>query len=689
MGKTAICNFRMEMVIEDRYIILPEIFITATRTSAYLKDLPGSNRVISSSMIKELPVNNVDELLISQAGIGGDRDKGIFSKNASLTMRGLNGSYRVLVLVDGVPINKSDGGSINWNRISPAFIDRIEISEGPGSAIYGGNAMGGVINIISKEPQKKLEGSVRAMLGTYHTVGSIFKFQGTEVKKNKGFYWGINGFYRQGDGYISEPDSTRDSTNVAVGVKEYTLGGKIGYRFNKYNSLEMEYSWFDDKRLDGTRIYDPEGGYFKYTTNFIHSRYSGGNKKTKIEINTFYQAEGYFNQKESLKREKTPPFPVTSYVLYNTSSDKIDRGIWGNISREVIKNNYITAGIDYKRGSVDGSDIYFTSTDTVTNRGKLDFYAGFIQDEISLWKNKIKIIAGLRLDAATFLDGEFLLGEPTAVSEILLPYSKTYDDTTWYALSPKLAVQYRYNDFFRFYVSMGRGFRPPILDDLCRNGNITKGIKLANPELKPETIDNFEAGGEMIFLNKITLHPAFYYSIGRDFQYFVGTGDSNYSGTKPKPVLKRENISEVHIYGAEINLNYTINNKWIFRLSYAFNHSKIVKYDLTKYTGKDLTGKQLMEVAPSQLYSGLIWRNKYFTTALVFHYIAGRFMDDENLTSVGAHHTFDFKISATSWFCKNLSASLSAQNITNVIYLDNKSQLGLGRYFTAEIIYEF
>lgn len=675
--------------IADQFY-LPEVFITATRTSAYLKNLPGSNRVITASMIKELPANNIDEILLSQAGVSGDRDKGIFSKNSSVTMRGLNGSYRVLVLVDGVPINKSDGGQINWTRISPALVDRIEISEGPGSAIYGGNAMGGVINIISREPVRKLEGSVRGMFGTYNTFGSIVKLQGTEVSNGKGLYWALNGFYRQGDGYISEPEATRDSTNVPVGIKEYTAGGKIGYHFNSRNSLELEYTWYDDKRADGTRIYDPDGGYFTYNTNFIRSRYRWGNPNYEVEFNAFYQAENYFNQKESLKREKTPPYPITRYVLYNTLSDKIDRGIWCTASRTDIKNHYLTAGFDFKRGSVDGSDYYFTSTDTVTNKGMLDFYALFAQDQVSLLNGKFNIIAGIRVDAAKFHSGEFLIGAPTAETEILIPYLGTYRDTTWFAVSPKLAVQYSISKTIRFYVSAGRGFRPPILDDMCRNGNITKGIKLANPELQPETIDNYEIGGEITSLLKnLTIHPAFYFSSGHDFQYFVGTGDSNYSGNTPKPVLKRENIGEVHIWGAEINLNYNLPKGLSFRFSYAWNQSRITSFDLSKYTGKDLTGKRLMEVSPNQLYTNLAWRNKWFTSSLVFHYVDSRFMDDENITSVPSHHTFDFKITANSWIFKKLSVSLTIQNLTNTVYLDNKNQSGLGRYFLGELNYEF
>jgi len=680
---------RIGYFVDGPVIILPVYFVTATRTDAELQNLPGSNQLITSNQIKNFPANNVDEILLSNASISPDRDKGIFSKNSSVTMRGLNGSYRTLILLDGLPINKTDGGGINWNRINPATIDKIEISEGPGSALYGGNAMGGVINIISKIPDNKIEGNIRGSLGTYNTTGLTLNLQGSQNPYNtyKGFYWGINSFYRNGKGYVAAPDSTRDSTDVALAVREFNAGVKIGYRFNYHHLIEVGYDWYDDKRGDGVRVYDPDGGYFKYTTNFIRSKYHYIGKKIVIDFNGFYQLESYFNQKESLKREKTPPFPVSKYVLYKTESDRIDKGLMFNISRKMWSHHNLTSGIDIKFGSVDGSDIYFTSTDTVTNKGKMNFYAAFVQDEINLFDNKLNIIGGLRLDIANFHAGSFRLKSPTAETDILVKYAGPFDDTSWYAISPKLALQYKFKDNLKLYISFSRGFRPPILDDMCRNGNITKGIKLANPELKPETIDNFEFGGKIWILKKVYIQPAIYYSIGNDFQYFVGTGDTNYSGTKPKPVLKRENISQVSIKGAEISLNYYISDKFTFRFSYSHTQSIIKKFDLSKYPAKDLTGKVLMEVPPNLVFASLTWQNRYLTTTLVYRFKDLEYMDDENLQKVLPHSIVDIKIRSCDY--KGFSVSLSIQNLANTEYCDNKGQLGLGRYFMGEIEYEF
>jgi len=152
-------------------------------------------------------------------------------------------------------------------------------------------------------------------------------------------------------------------------------------------------------------------------------------------------------------------------------------------------------------------------------------------------------------------------------------------------------------------------------------------------------------------------------------------------------VLKRENISQVSIKGAEISLNYYISDKFTFRFSYSHTQSIIKKFDLSKYPAKDLTGKVLMEVPPNLVFASLTWQNRYLTTTLVYRFKDLEYMDDENLQKVLPHSIVDIKIRSCDY--KGFSVSLSIQNLANTEYCDNKGQLGLGRYFMGEIEYEF
>ena len=225
----------LQIKLDPSTVEMEKIIITATRTERKIEDLPGQNEVMEAKEIEAFPATSTDDLLQSIANISVNRSWGIFSKNASVTMRGLDAAQGVLILYNGVPLNKTAGGSINWHMISPDRIERIEVIKGPSSALYGNNAMGGVINIITKKTNKEISGDVRAFGGSYATLGGKFDIEGNKDINGKKFYWGLSGFYRQGDGYIIEPKDVRDSTDVEVYLRDNRIGATMGYKFNDKN----------------------------------------------------------------------------------------------------------------------------------------------------------------------------------------------------------------------------------------------------------------------------------------------------------------------------------------------------------------------------------------------------------------------------------------------------------------------
>ena len=137
--------------------------VTATRTEQPLKEVPGRVAVITRQELKDMPVQTVDEALSYISGAHVERPSGIFSFKSVVSLRGLgNEQGRTLVLIDGVPQNTSDMGDVNWNRINLEDVKRIEILKGPAASIYGNNAMGGVINIITKKAPKTWSGNLAA-----------------------------------------------------------------------------------------------------------------------------------------------------------------------------------------------------------------------------------------------------------------------------------------------------------------------------------------------------------------------------------------------------------------------------------------------------------------------------------------------------------------------------------------------
>jgi len=173
---------------------MPILVVTATREEQDLMRIPQKTTVIDSMLLHALPLQSIDDALIYSSGVMIDRPLGIFAAKSVVTMRGLSGNEqgRTLVLMDGIPINKSDGGTVNYNLIDPLLTERIEVVKGPSSALYGGNAMGGVINIISAFPKEKLSGRVKLGYGTYNAMIGILAFP---ASLTAGLLWqGVGGW---------------------------------------------------------------------------------------------------------------------------------------------------------------------------------------------------------------------------------------------------------------------------------------------------------------------------------------------------------------------------------------------------------------------------------------------------------------------------------------------------------------
>ncbi len=661
---------------------LPEFFVTATRTLHESGDIPARLASIGSKEIFTSPAITTDALLEMVPGANIDRSNGIFSKNASITLRGLNGTPRTLVLLDGIPLNKADGGGLNWNRIIPEFISRIEVSKGPTSSVYGSNAMGGVINIITERPSAKLQGQVKAFYGSFNTFGGLFSIGGRKDASGHGLYYTVNGFYRQGEGYIMVPDDTRDSMDVKNLMKEGLIAAKIGYQYGKQSYTEVEYSYFSDRRYDGFEVYEPGGGYNEYPTHALRVTSINRIGKAELTVSGYYQNEFYHRLSESMAAKKG-----NKYTLYKTDSRRIDQGIWTNLTLHDNHRMTYTIGLDIRSGSVNASDTYYTSTDVLQNRGKMDFFAIFGEYEWHVIPEKLIILAGLRYDIARFHSGSFIIGEPTSLTSFMADYPTAFSDETWQGLSPKLGLRYNFSHNLNGYLSYSRGFRPAMLDDMCKNGNVTKGFKLANPQLQPETIDNYEIGVDWSPFKSIHLEPSVYISFGHDFQYFVSTGDSiNTGGDKDKPIIRRENVSGVQILGAEISGRWQITRTIRLVANYSFNDSKITSF-YSPVDVKDLTGKYIVEVPRNQAFAGIWWLNRFVQVSLVFNYKDYQWNDDENTLKTAPSNTFDLRLGHV--FADKFTVSATMQDIFNTRYYDSKGNLSPGRFIMLNLAYTF
>ena len=138
----------------DPAISLEPVVVTATRTEKAVTSAPGSVSVVTGKDMDKRTINSLDQALSTTPGLFYTNIG--YGSMSALAMRGMTGDKRVLFLLDGVvPLNDSYSGGINSQLQSMEDVKQIEVVKGPFSSLYGGNAMGGVVNIITKMPEKQ------------------------------------------------------------------------------------------------------------------------------------------------------------------------------------------------------------------------------------------------------------------------------------------------------------------------------------------------------------------------------------------------------------------------------------------------------------------------------------------------------------------------------------------------------
>lgn len=665
--------------------LVPTFCVTATREKCNLKHIPQKISVIDSALLNSFALKSIDDALAYSSGVMIDRPMGIFAAKSVVTMRGLSGNEqgRTLVLIDGIPINKSDGGTVNFNLIDPNSINSIEVVKGPASALYGGNAMGGVINIISDIPSEKLSGRVKLGYSTFNTYSgnlAINSFLGKGI--NKGFFYSGNAFWRKSDGYISKPEYQRTEYTVPVFLNEKMFSFKGGYKFNEKNHFWLSAMIYDDERGAGEKVYTKLGSYSEHDSYHLRGQLKTEYKNWKITANSFFLCENYAKINEYVKSGE--------YTLYDVDSKRKDVGFIVHASKQIFPDHTLTYGVEIRQGSVNAADVYHTSTDKIINAGIMNLYALFVQDEYIFGKDRWKFVGGLRFDNAYFHNGQFSVENPGMNNMYLLAYEKdNMPEKTWNSLSPKAAIQYRINNNEKFFGSFAHGFRAPILDDLCRSGKTRGGFQVANSDLTPETLENFEIGYQREFKSKSIIEPVVFFSYGKNFMYPVSTGDTVDMGYAA-PVIITSNVSKVRIIGAEIDFNYQITKSLNCFFNYAYSYSVVVDYTPTMVQQINIEGLYLSNVPAHLSNFGLQYKFKNIGASVNARYVSSRWVNDTNTPDekyglpamYAPYFTADIKLSYL--FKNRWLVSASVINVSDKIYTDSKGQYCPGRMISID-----
>ncbi len=648
---------------------------------------------ISQEEIKSLPAQKLEGVLQYSSGVDVDNTMGMFSDKAVVSMRGMGGDNqgRMLVMIDGVPVNKSDGGSVNWNAININNINEIKIIQGAASTLYGANAMGGVIDLRTSVPKEKTTAGASIKYGTYNTLLADAHLGKSYVDSlDRGIFWDIALHGGSSDGYITESEEYleygEDTLLRPSFFDEISGEAKIGHSFSGSEQLVFSVKGYADKRGKGWQVFDDDGTYSSRRDLSSRLRYNGKiSKSVYWETAAFGQYENYIKQNEYINSDN-------DFSMYEVNSKRFDAG---SITKFHIQKgiNLFKGGIDFRYGSVLASDNYFTSTDSIVNEGNIAIGALFLQDELNFFNDHLLLTLGLRYDYAEFFDGNYSVYYPSKKINYLLHFQDTLmPNSHWQALSPRISLLYTNKKNMRYYASFSSGFRPPTLDDMCRSQTAGNYFRRANPYLKNENINNIELGGDIMIANKVRFSASVYYSIGNDFMYNVSTGDSVDIGYKIIPVYQMDNISQMQAFGGETSVNIDLWKGARFFANYAYSHSTITNYEIKDpEVDYDLTGKFLANVPMHSASGGFSWENAIVNFNILWKYKGERYINDRNTTDIRYFNSATYPsyqtLNLRLWkpLPYNCRVALNVENITNTIYLDNQGRRCPGRMIFVEL----
>ncbi len=516
--------------------VLDTVVVTATKTEHNIADVPVQTYVIGSEEIEKSNASTLSELLKSIPGFNFSQQNNIpASMGYTNTVRGLNIESRyMLVLVDGQRVftgyrsggMASGGFGHNVNAVPLELIDHVEIVTGPSSALYGSDAVVGVMNIITKKTDAptavggsytwyqvggndylgtKAEDTVRSMQEAHAMVsGKIF-----DNLSVMGF---IN--YNQNDGTHPE----------LYDVRLTNLTGKADWRILPGLSLNFggEYNYWQEQDKKGTADNEEKSPRLFATLNY------NPNQAHNVTLNAYtHHLDGNY-----------------SSVLYGASRADVRYKVAElQYSFGGLKNFMITAGGEFLREEVKSSGIEDISTDTKSIYGQVEW---------KLFDGALVIVPGVRFD-----DNEQYGSE----------------------LNPKLSLMYRPLDDTTIRLSAGRSFKAPNgMQTHSEPINHVAMWVLSNPDLDPETSVTYQGGIEQYLFNRRLMLSATYYHMSLK-DMIVQTDGGFYMGL---PVIVYGNVDEARVNGVEAVANITISQSLDLGLTYTYTNAK------NKTTGKPL-----------------------------------------------------------------------------------------------------
>ena len=630
------------------------VVVTAARMNTRLAETSASVAVVSSEELEHTAALRLDDALRQVAGFqlfrrSGSRTANPTTQGISLRGTGASGASRALMLFDGIPLNDPFGGWIYWGRVPRESVDQVEVLRGGASHLYGGTALSGVVNVISRAPEASSL-SAELSYGNQQTPGgSVFG----SLTRGK-WTMSLGAEISKTDGYIVVAEDERGAIDTPAGSRYSVANLKLERKLGASGSLFIRGETFGESRTNGTPL----------QTNRTHLRNlsAGGNVET-TDFGSFsfrvYGGTQVFDQNFSA-------------VAANRNSETLTRvqrvpsqSVGGSFQwlRAVGSNHTLVAGIDGRevRGASDELAFVQNRPSFFTGAGGRERTLGVFAEDFFHLNSRLLVTAGARFDRWR----EFAALSTTTPANAAQPgTTQVFRDRIENAFSPQLSLMYTPSDRVSFTALFTRAFRPATLNELYRSFRVGDVVTLANENLRAERQTGGEAGARFYLFNqrldsRVTM---FWTEITRPI------ANVTLNITPTLITRQRQNLGRTRSRGVEIETDARLGKHWTISGGYLLANATVLEFP----SNTTLEGLRIPQVPKHQATFQARYANPSWITLGVQARAGGQqFDDDQNRFPLGRYFTID--AIASRRLNPTLDIFVATENLFNQRYVTGRT----------------
>jgi len=624
------------------------VTVVVTGTESRIGETAASVIVLNSDDLKTTAAATVDDALRQVAGFSlfrrsGSRTANPTTQGVSLRALGPSGASRALVLLDGFPLNDPFGGWIYWSRIPRLAIAEVEVLQGGASYLYGGSAIGGVVNISTKSADSRSL-SLETSYGNQQTPDASLY-----LADKKGTWSGaVAAEVFHTNGYVTVSEKERGRIDTLAGSRHSIVDLKLKKSFSGGSKVFGGASFFGESRTNGTPLQINRTHLRTFITGIDWQRmdlglFTGRAYGTTEVFDQTFSAVSADRNTETITRIQRTPAQAT--------------GISAQWSRGLGRSQTLVAGFDAHevRGASD-EIVYVTgrANSLVGAGGRQRSGAIYLEDLFKIGP-RLFINAGTRFDHwrnYAGLSGSKPLSTGTST---LNRFPSRHENV----FSPRLSVLYKFSEHVAATALVTRAFRAPTLNELYRSFRVGSVVTLANEQLNAERMMGGEGGVRVVTLNGgAVLHASGFWN-----EVTGPIANITLLTTLSLITRQRQNLGRTQSRGLEIEADARMSRHWNLSAGYLFADATVVRFP----ANTALEGLLIPQVPRQQL----TFQARYTNPATVTLGMQGRasssqFDDDQNIFRLRQYFTLDTFVSRRLSHKVELFAA--AENLFNQRY---------------------